>query len=77
MQKHCLKSEGPFGEIGKAIMNFQEGYSPQLLFIFVDKKSSVRLFLPERMPEGREQYRGGRDWNFKNPAPGTIFRVPE
>ena len=59
MTQKVLKSEGPGGALTQAIKSFAEGYDPKLLFVFVDKKMSLRLF---------ERTNG----DVCNPGPGTI-----
>ena len=59
MAQKVLKTEGPGGQLTNAIKSFAEGYDPKLLFVFVDKKMSLRLF---------EKNNG----DIFNPGPGTV-----
>jgi len=58
MTQKVMKSEGPGGALTQAIKSFAPDYDPKLLFVFVDKKMSLRLF---------EKTNG----DVVNPSPGT------
>jgi len=60
MQEHTLRNEGPSGQLGKAIQQFQKGYNPQLLYVFVNKRVTTRFF---------EKQNG----HHINPGPGTVI----
>lgn len=59
MRQKTLREEGPGGQLTQAIKNFAPGYDPKILYIFVDKKISTRLF---------EKQNG----HVINPGPGTL-----
>lgn len=58
MQSHCKTIE--IGPILKEISGMEESYSPEILYITVNKKTSHRLFLKDGD-------------NILNPGPGTVL----
>lgn len=58
MEGKVMKVE--IGGVREAINSYQAGYNPQILYVFVNKRTTHRLFLKD-------------NGNYLNPGPGTVL----